>query len=229
MDRRFSAAALALAGMLIGGVLLIIAAASDDPPPTVATSSDAVDAAGYAARVTALCTDRMAAAEAAGYEASAAGADGLDDLAAAIAELPPPTGGQAMAQALVDGLDRYAGLFARRDENLEQFSQEQNELSGVLEVRAAGLGASCGNQSSVAEAEPPDPEDVAELDDPTLQAAAGACFDGDLAACDELLGSGPALGYYGTTCGGRLVHEEAAETIGCVESFAGTRPVGNQP
>lgn len=229
MDRRPSAIALAIAGMLIGAVLVIIAAASNDPAPTVVASSDAVDAADYAARLTALCTDRMAAAETAGYEASAAGADGLDQLAAAIAELPPPAGGQAMAQALVDGLDHYAGLFARRDDNREQFSQEQNELIGVLEVRAAGLGASCGEESSLGVAAPADPDDVAQVDDAALQEAAGACFDGDLGACDQLTGTGTALGYYGTTCGGRLVHEEADENIGCVESFAGSRPVGSQP
>ena len=229
MRRGITATAIALAGLLVGVALVLVAAASEDPPPTVVASSDAVDPADYAAAVTGLCTDRRAAAEEAGYEASAAGADEMAQTAAALAAIPPPAGGRPMAQALVDGLDRYADLFARRDDNQEAFSQAQNELVGVLEVRALGLGASCGEQSSLGVPEPADPDDLAGLDDPSLEQAAGACYEGDLRACDELRGRGTALTGFGATCAGRLVHEEADENIGCVESFASDRPVGDQP
>lgn len=229
MRRGITATAIALAGLLVGVALVLVAAASEDPPPTVVASSDAVDPADYAAAVTDLCTDRRAAAEEAGYEASAAGADEMAQTAAALAAIPPPAGGRPMAQALVDGLDRYADLFARRDDNQEAFSQAQNELVGVLEVRALGLGASCGEQSSLGVPEPADPDDLAGLDDPSLEQAAGACYEGELNACDELLASGTALTGFGATCAGRLVIEEADENIGCVESFASDRPVGDQP
>ncbi len=131
MRRGITATAIALAGLLVGVALVLVAAASEDPPPTVVASSDAVDPADYAAAVTDLCTHRRAAAEEAGYEASGVGADEMAQTAAALAAIPPPAGGRPMAQALVDGLDRYADLFARRDDNQEAISQVQNELVGV--------------------------------------------------------------------------------------------------
>lgn len=215
--------------MAAGAGLLVVASSSDEPVPTVVAPSDAVDPGDYADAVTELCTRRVAVAEDAGYEVSAAGADGLDAAARALAELPPPAGVRDRAQALVDGIDRYAGLFRRRDENLDQFSEDQNELVVVLEVRAAGLGASCGDPSLLSPPSRANAADLAEVDDAALIDAAGSCFEGDLHACDVLIGSDSPLVFYGVTCGGRLQHEEADENIGCVDSFAAPRPVGDQP
>ena len=56
-------------------------------------------------------------------------------------------------------------------------------------------------------------------DDPTLDALAQSCFDGDLAACDDLYrGSDPGTPYrsYGDTCAGR---QSEGAGIWCVDAF----------
>ncbi len=220
---------------MAGAVVLLAVVGGDDDVggPGVVEATGPVDAVAYAADVTRICSGGLAEAEQRGYEDAGAGADALDALAAELAALPAPEGQRQMAQALVDGIGDYAELF--RDEaesDPEEFSQDQNELAVVLEVRAAGLGADCGEGEMVLfPSEPADPAEVADAagDDPTIAAAADACHAGDLGACDDLIASGSSLVYYGVTCGGRLLHEEANENIGCVASFASDRPVGDQP
>lgn len=232
MGRRATAVWLT-AGLMIGALalLVVVGADQDGGAPTLAESTALVDPTAYASEIRSLCTDGVAAAETTGYEeSSGAGAEALDELAVRLAAVPPPEGLEPMAQALVDGVADYADLFRGADDNAEAFSQAQNELTVVIEVRAAGLGADCGEGDVVLFApEPADPDDVTAAGDSVLSDLAGACFAGELAACDDLTGSGSALVYYGVTCGGRLLHEEADEHYSCVESFADDRPTGDQP
>src|SRR5690606_3363106 len=109
--------------------------------------------------------------------------------------------------------------------------QRQNELVVVLEARARGLGSHCATgdgEDWEAAVHDPTPADVAPEDE-ALRAAADDCFGGDLAACDALVDSNSPLTFYGVTCGGRLLHEEADNDHSCVETFAGERPTGDQP
>lgn len=226
----------ALAGMVVGVVLLVVVVADQDRGgPAVVESTAVVDATAYAAEVSTLCADGIEQAETKGYdESSAAGAEVMDDVAAELAAVPPPEGRADMAQALVDGVADYADLFRARDDDQEAFSQAQNELTVVLEVRARGLGAHCTTGDDDAEylvhdPSPADPDEVTGAGDAELSDLAAACFAGDLGACDELADSGSGLVFYGVTCGDRLLHEEADDNYSCVETFAGDRPTGDQP
>lgn len=228
--RRWAVVAAVIGLAAAAGALLVVAANQDEDGPTVVEAAAAVDAGDYAETISTRCAE-VATAAATGYdEGSAAGAEALDEVAAGLAAVPPPEARAAMAQALVDGVADYADLFRVRDDNAEAFSQRQNELTVVIEVRAAGLGADCGEGELVlSPPEPADPDDLAAVDDPDAAAGADACFAGDLAACDDLADGDPALVFYGVTCGGRLLHEEADDRYSCVATFAGPRPVGRQP
>jgi hypothetical protein len=226
---------LALAGCL----LLAVPACGDDdgaagsesgsPEDTAlaVADGDPVSPDAYARTVSDVCGDRLQAAEEIGYDKSSAeGAEALDELAAELAATTPPEDRRELAQAMVDGLADYADLFRSRDDDREEFSQDQNELIGVLAVRGAGLEAECpGIANNLLEPSPPD-EDTG---DPDVDADGQACFEGELAACDRLVSEDTDLKFYGVTCGGRLVHEEANENINCVDSFASDEPVRDQP
>lgn len=231
MGRR--AAVWATVGLIIGAValLVVVGADSDGGGPTVAEPTTSADPTAYASQITSLCTDGVAAAETTGYEeSSGAGAEALDEVAVRLAAVPPPEGLEPMAQALVDGVADYADLFRGADGDAEAFSQAQNELTVVIEVRAAGLGADCGEGDVVLfAAAPADPDDVTAAGSSELADLAAACFAGELAACDELADRGSVLVYYGVTCGDRILHEEADDHYSCVETFAGEHPTGDQP
>jgi len=213
------------------GLVAVMTSADDGPDdregPTVTAASAAVDPEDYAEAVTTACTDGLARAEAVGYdESSRAGAEAIDEVAATLAAIAPPEGGQERAQALVDGVIDYAELFRERDDDPEDFSQRQNELTVVIAARADLVGADCGEGEFVLfAAQPADPDDVTAAGDPALSDRAAACFEGDLGACDDLGESDSALVYYGITCGGRLLHEEADDRYSCVETYAGERLV----
>jgi hypothetical protein len=224
---------LALAGCL----LLAVPACGDDDgggdadateEATLAVADgEPVSPTAYAGTVSDVCGDRLQAAEEVGYDKSSAeGADALDELAEELATTTPPEDRRELAQAMVDGLAAYAELFRSRDDDTEEFSQNQNELVAVLAVRGAGLEAECpGIANNLLEASPPDEE----TGDPDVDADGQACFEGELAACDRLVSEDTDLKFYGVTCGGRLVHEEANENINCVDSFASDQPVRDQP
>lgn len=232
MGRR-TAAVWATIGLVVGAValVLIVGANQDEGGPPVNDTDAPLDAAEYASQVSALCNGAVEAAETIGYEqGSQQGAVAMRAVAADLAALPPPAGQEAMAQALVDGVADYADLFEARDDDQEAFSQAQNAVTVVIEVRAAGLGADCGEGDVVlVPSEPPPADEVATEADSAIVDLAAACHDGDLGACDDLFDSESALRFYGGTCGGRLYYEEADFTYSCVEAFAGERPVGDQP
>ena len=232
MGRR-TAALWATIGLLVGAVALVfvVGADQDEGGPPVNDTDPPLDAAEYSDRVSALCNGGIEAAETTGTEqTSQEGAVAMREVAADLAALPPPSDQEAMAQALVDGVAEYAHLFQGRDDNEEAFSQRQNAVTVVIEVRAAGLGADCGEGDIVlVPSEPPPPEDVTAEPDSTVVDLAAACHDGELGACDDLFATDSALRFYGGTCGGRLYYEEADFTYSCVEAFAGERPVGDQP
>lgn len=232
MGRR-TAAVWATIGFLVGAValVLVVGANQDQGGPPVNDTDPPLDAAEYAAQVSALCNGGIEAAETTGTEQSSQqGAVAMRAVAADLAELPPPAGQEAMAQALVDGVAEYAHLFQVRDDNEEAFSQRQNAVTVVIEVRAAGLGADCGEGDFVlVPSEPPPAEDVTAEPDAAIVDLATACHDGDLGACDDLAATDSPLRFYGGTCGERLYYEEADFTYSCVEAFAGERPVGDQP
>jgi hypothetical protein len=78
---------------------------------------------------------------------------------------------------------------------------------------------------------PPTMEPTGLGDDPTLQPLAEACFDGDMAACDDLYrGSEPGTPYrtYGDTCAGRQPEDTGTW---CVDAFSqgGTTSVVTAP
>lgn len=220
-------------GLLIGAVVVVLIVGADQGQggPTVNDADPPLDATEYATRVSALCNGETEAAEAIGYEESSEeGADALREVAAELAALPPPAEQQAMAQAMVDAVAEYADLFDARDDDEEAFSQRQNAVTVVIEVRAAGLGADCGERGIVlVPSPPPPPEDVAAETDPAIVELANACHEGELGACDDLFDTDAALRFYGGTCGERLYYEEADFTYSCVEAFAGERPTGDQP
>ncbi|MBL8777455.1 MAG: hypothetical protein JNK12_16050 [Acidimicrobiales bacterium] len=230
---RHSRAIWATVGLLVGAVVvvLIVGADQDQGVPPVNDTDPPLDAAAYAARVSALCNESVEAAETTGYEESSeAGAVAMRAVAADLAALSPPVDQQGMAQALVDGVAEYAHLFQVRDEDEEAFSQRQNAVTVVIEARAAGLGADCGESDIVlVPSVPPPPEDVAAETDPAIVDLATACHEGALDACDDLFDSDSSLRFYGGTCGERLYYEEADFTYSCVETFAGDRPSGDQP
>ena len=230
---RHTAAVWATIGLLVGAVALVfvVGAGQDQGGPPVNDTDPPLDAAEYSARVAALCNGAVEAAETTGYEQSSQeGAVAMRQVAADLAALPPPAGQEAMAQALVDGVAEYAHLFQARDDDQEAFSQRQNAVTVVIEVRAAGLGADCGEHDVVlVPSVPLPPEDVAAEADPAIVDLATACHDGELGACDDLFDTRSELRFYGGTCGGRLYYEEADFTYSCVEAFAGERPTGDQP
>lgn len=229
---RHSRAIWATVGLLVGAVavVLVVGANQDAGGPPVNDTDPPLDAAAYATQVSALCNGGVEAAEAAGEQSSQQGAVALREIAAELAALPPPAEQQAVAQALVDGVAEYAHLYQVRDDNEEAFSQRQNAVTVVIEARAAGLGADCGEGDVVlVTSPPPPPEDVAAEADPAVVDLATACHDGALGACDDLFDRDSPLRFYGGTCGGRLYYEEADFTYTCVETFAGERPTGDQP
>lgn len=222
--------------VVITAAALVGAGCGSDPTeaPTVADGTPA-EPAEYAEQAGAICDETVDAAESASADDDDPGraAELLRTGAGELAALTPPVDRREMAQALVDSLAAYADLYGRRDENREAFSQDQNELAIVIRVRATGLDAECPSAGiQIAEPEPPQEglgtfsEDEFGVD-PEADALAQRCFEGELAACDEVSET-DAYRLYGVMCGGRIAHEEANNNYDCVETFVGDEPVRGQ-
>lgn len=220
-------------------LLVVLAACGDDAsaPPTVASGTPE-EPPEYAAQAGAVCDRAVGGADDAidsvddVYDTDRA-RDALLDGAEELAALTPPEDRREMAQGLVDSLTEYADLVRRADDDPEEYSQDQNALELVISVQVAGLDATCPAVPDVLEP-PRRPEDgVDEFsdvefgDDPEADALAQRCFEGELAACDEVRSLEGYRGY-GATCGERVYIDESNAWPDCVETFASEEPVRGQ-
>lgn len=209
--------------VVLAASLGLLAACGDDGggSPEVSTGAPTEDYAEQAEQVCETALDEARDLE--GDERAAR----YDDGAAELAALVPPEDQRAAAQSLVDGFVAYADLY--RNESGEDLSQAVNELHVVVAVRAAGLELTCGQGGDTLFAPEAPAEAIDDPEaDPELEPVAQDCFEGDLVACDDLVGE-DGYTFYGVTCGGRLFHEEADDNLTCVESFGAERPFGDQP
>ncbi|MCZ7529040.1 MAG: hypothetical protein M5U31_01040 [Acidimicrobiia bacterium] len=224
---------------LVSVLALTLTACGNDASksPTVAEGSP-MNADEYAAEVTRICNEAVKGADDAidsadeVYDIDAASEalmKGADDLAA----VTPPEDRADMGQALVDSLTEYSDLVKSADNDPEEFSQNQNALELTISVRVAGLDAECEEVPYVLEP-PVAPEEglddyfEAEFgDDPEADALAQRCFEGELAACDDVRHV-DAYRAYGVDCGGRVYIEEANAWPDCVDLFVGQAPVRGQ-
>ncbi|MEZ5170679.1 MAG: hypothetical protein R3A49_08045 [Acidimicrobiia bacterium] len=218
---------------------LVVAACGDKSSTSPSVSEGTpMSAEEYAAEVTRICDEAVAGADDAidsaddVYDIDAA-AEALRNGAEELASLTPPDDRADMGQALVDSLTEYAELVKVADKNPEEYSQNQNALELTISVRVVGLDARCEEVPYVLE--PPTPPedgldsyyDVEFGDDPEADSLAQECFEGSLAACEEVRHVDAYRGY-GVTCGERVYIEEANAWPLCTELFVGEEPVRGQ-
>jgi hypothetical protein len=218
--------------------LTLVACGSDATEAPRVASDTPLEPAEYAEHVSAICDEAVQGADDAidsieeVYDIDTASSvllDGAKELAA----LTPPEDRSEMAQALVESLTEYSDLVRSAENDPEEYSQNQNALELTISVRVAGLDTECDAVPYVLEP-PAAPEDgldeyfeVAFGDDPDADGLAQRCFEGELAACDEVA-SVDAYGAYGATCGERVYIEEANGWPDCVELFVGDEPARGQ-
>ncbi len=220
-------------------LLVLLAACGEHAtaPPTVSDGTPE-DPADYAAQAGSICDRALDGADDAidivddVYDTDRA-RDALLEGAEELAALTPPEDRREIAQGLVESLTEHGDLVRSADDDPEEYSQDQNALELVISVQIAGLDASCPAVPDVLEP-PRRPEDSLDEfsdvefgDDPEADALAQRCFEGELAACDEVR-SFEGYGGYGATCGERVYIEESNAWPDCVETFASEEPVRGQ-